>query len=274
MLATKVREKEFIMTDEKITTGSNAVEQNTAEKDKTESNIKKSCCSKQHIPLYLSLIALLLAIYAIFSSNSNSNYDDSAMQTQLSQLDSNVSNINNQLETLSAEVQINRDNLVQNKLKKALEHIRDISEIAEEGSKAAISEVENMLQNLTTMGETLIDSGSTVENIEATNEAVPSEIISEPTLESPAAPETSIPTTILAEPLTETKGTDQAKPHQSEADQSEAGQTEAGQVEDNSHPADATVKTTLQPNPPAMTTPSEPEDETISEINPDTTQAF
>ena len=114
---------------------------------------KGSACCKPHTALYISIIALALAGYAAFNTSGRDNND---LETQMNQLDSKISNLNQQLETLSQAVQNNRDNLVQNKLKKALENIRDISGLAEEGSKAAISKVESMLQDLTTLGKQLI----------------------------------------------------------------------------------------------------------------------
>jgi len=111
---------------------------------------KGSCCNP-HISLYISIAALLMAGYAVYVSNSA--HDNSAMQSQVTKLESNVAGITDQLDLLNSQVQSNRENLVQTQLKKALENIRDIRNLAKEGTKAAISEVEDMLQNLTDMGD-------------------------------------------------------------------------------------------------------------------------
>ncbi len=125
--------------------------ENNSQQQQTTS--KCSRCTP-HISLYISIAALLLAGYSLFVSTNT--HDNSAMQSQVTKLESNVAGISGQLDALSSEVQSNRENLVQTKLKKALENIRDIRELAEEGAKATISEVEAMLQNLTNIGEQLI----------------------------------------------------------------------------------------------------------------------
>ena len=123
---------------------------NNSEQEQTTST--GSRCNP-HISLYISIAALLMAGYAVYVSSST--HDNSAIQSQITKLDNNVAGISDQLDALSSEVQSNRENLVQTKLKKALENIRDIRNLAEEGTKAAISEVEDMLQNLTDTSDQL-----------------------------------------------------------------------------------------------------------------------
>jgi hypothetical protein len=142
------------MSDTQTTSSDTSTTSNANQATTPPSQCHRGACCKPHTSLYISVAALALAGYAAFSVNSSS--DNSAMQTQVDTIDSKLSGINQQMEALSEEVQHNRDNLVQNKLKKALENIRDISGLAEEGSKAAISKVESMLQDLTTLGEALI----------------------------------------------------------------------------------------------------------------------
>jgi len=154
------------------------------------SHCHRGGCCKPHTSLYISVAALALAGYAAFNVSSGHT---SAVETQMNQLDSKLSGINLQLEALSQEVQSNRDNLVQNKLKKALENIRDISGIAEAGSKEAISKVETMLQDLTTLGEKLIAPAATEPAVaeqptpEATNTAPATPAV------KPTAPESTVP---------------------------------------------------------------------------------
>lgn len=129
----------------------------------SEAPVSKKHRCHPHASLYISIIALTLAGYAVFIANSQ--HDNSSMQSQIENLDNRVSNIDDQLSSLSNEVQNNRESLVQTKLKKALENIRDIRELAEEGTKAAISEVENMLQNLTDFGKHLNTPDQTAPSI-------------------------------------------------------------------------------------------------------------
>jgi len=127
-------------------------EESTGEKTAKQSSSSNTGCNcKTHTSLYISVAALLLSGYALFSANSG--HDNSGMQAQLNSLDNKISNIDGQLITLNDQVQSNREKLVQTQLKKALENIREISDIAEEGTKAAISEVEEMLQSLTNLNE-------------------------------------------------------------------------------------------------------------------------
>jgi len=136
------------------------VEQRTG----AETSISKKHRCHPHASLYISLVALALAGYAVFIANSK--HDNSSMQSQITNMDNRVSNIDDQLSRLSSEVQNNRESLVQTKLKKALENIRDIRDLAEEGTKEAISEVENMLQNLTEFGKQLSSPDQTDLSIE------------------------------------------------------------------------------------------------------------
>jgi len=145
-------------TDSDIST--ERVEQKT--EPETPASKKHRC--HPHASLYISIVALALAGYAVLIANSK--HDNSSMQSQIENLDNRVSNMDNQLSTLSIDVQNNRENLVQTKLKKALENIRDIRGLAEEGTKAAISEVENMLQNLTEFGRQLSTPDQTAPSIE------------------------------------------------------------------------------------------------------------
>ncbi|RLL48991.1 hypothetical protein D8Y20_13390 [Mariprofundus sp. EBB-1] len=141
---------------------------NTEKPTEQERSCSKSCRCSPHLSLYISIAALLLAGYAVYANNST--HDNSAMQSQIANLETKTADISDQLSTLSNQVQSNRENLVQTKLKKALENIRDISNLAEEGTKAAISEVESILQNLT-------DIGDQIKTPEATETPTASDVI-------------------------------------------------------------------------------------------------
>ena len=247
-------------------------QENTAENNTVESGNKKNGCCKPHASLYLSVVALLLAGYAAF--NSSTSYDSTNIQAQLNKLDSNVSNINNQLETLSAEVQINRDNLVQTKLKKALENIRDISDIAEEESKAAIAKVEDILRNLTTMGEKLIAPEAAGTMPKAINEAPPAEPIPELKLEKSTTLESSMPTIILAKPITDAKEANQTAANETETDPSEPKQTKADETKTDPDPNESADETSPSPEPSDKNTSDNPENKTASEVSPPAPQVF
>jgi len=220
-------------------------EQAPSQKTSHSSSTQGSCC-KPHASLYISIIVLALAGYAAFNTTS---HDNSAMQTQVDSLDHNVAGIHQQLEALNQAVQDNRDNLVQSKLKKALENIRDISGLAEEGSKAAISKVESMLQKLTTIGEQLVTPMSTPTTDPATVE--PS------TSDSPV--ESSSPTaSSMPEPTTNNDAPDQASDATNTVPQAEttgtAIDTAVPPVSDktssnktSSHPETATADSTTSP---------------------------
>jgi len=189
------------MSDTEKTSSDTSTTSNADQSTTTPSNCHSGACCKPHTSLYISIAALALAGYAAF--NVSSNHDNSAIQTEMNNLESKLSGINQQMETLSQAVQDNRDNLVQNKLKKALENIRDISGIAEEGSKAAISKVESMLQHLTTMGEQLI----------APTPNVPTQ--TEPTSVEPSTPEAAIASPQPETPPTEPTTAESAVPESS-----------------------------------------------------------
>jgi len=171
----------------------NTQDNSTVEDTKQHNDQKGSCC-KPHASLYISVIALILAVYAVF--NVNNSPDNSAITAHMTSIDERVTNINNQLESLSSEMQSNRDNLVQNKLKKALESVRDISNIAEEGKKSAISEVEKILQTLTDIGDDLsLPSFDSTETPNNTQKQTKSTVTTEP-----ETPVTTKPETIQEQP--------------------------------------------------------------------------
>ena len=109
-------------------------------------NKSDSCC-KPHSSLFISLLALALAGYAVFSATSPR--DSSAIDARIGQLDQQLSDIQNNMTSLSQQVQSNRENLVQTQLKKALQNIQDISNLAGDSTRAAISQVEGLLKSLT-----------------------------------------------------------------------------------------------------------------------------
>jgi len=185
------------MSDTQTTSSDTSTTSNADQATTPPSQCHSGACCKPHTSLYISVAALALAGYAAFSVNSSS--DNSAMQTQVDTIDSKLSGINQQMEALSEEVQHNRDNLVQNKLKKALENIRDISGLAEEGSKAAISKVESMLQDLTTLGEALI-APTQEEAPLSTEQTTPATTMTQPATEESTPAATAADKTVTTQP--------------------------------------------------------------------------
>ncbi len=228
-------------------------------KQTSHSSCKQGSCCKPHASLYISIIALALAGYAAFNVTS---HDNSAMQTQVDNLNNNLASINQQMETLNQAVQSNRDNLVQNKLKKALENIRDISGIAEEGSKAAISKVESMLQKLTNLGEQLITPAPTP----ATTEPAAIEI---PAVEPKAAP-IEPPVDAITAPASEEKAVSEAPVAPAPVEQEVPVDPKAPISQ--AAPAQATPETS---NPtPATNKATEPAVKVIPDSAPSAPQAF
>jgi len=207
-----------------------------------------SCC-KPHTSLIIAVIALILAGYAAFAASKG--HDNTAVETHLSNLDSQIAGVNEQITGLSQEVESNRENLIQTKLKKALQSIQEIGNLAGEGTKAAISEVEDMLKTLTSLSEQF--------DAPAQTEAAPEAAIepaSEPATEPVANPETGPETSAPAE---------NAQP--------ESAQTEPASAPDQPVPAEPTTTTpdSSAADPAAATTEAAPAD--ASPIAPTESQA-
>jgi len=108
-----------------------------------------SGCGGSQASLVISLLALLLASYAVFNVTSTPADATRAVEAKVNAMENSIIMINSEISRLGEEVESNRENLVQTKLKKALQNIQEISNLAEENTKSAISEIEAMLQILT-----------------------------------------------------------------------------------------------------------------------------
>jgi len=117
---------------------------------------QKSCSTgkpcKPHTSLYLSVIAILLAAYAAISAGTS--VAPANTEERLDSLDNNIRIMSKQIAALSKDVESNRENLVQNQLKKALLNLQEIGGLAKEETKATIAEIETILHNLTSPAET------------------------------------------------------------------------------------------------------------------------
>jgi len=185
----------------------------TATKPVTEQSAESSCCKrgsccKPHTSTIIALLALVLAGYAAFAASKG--HDTSAIETHLGNLDSQIASVNDRIATLDEAVKSNRENLIQTKLKKALQNIQDIGDLAGEGTKAVISEVENMLKTLTSISEQL-DTPASTEATPAASDAAATESAAEPTPKSTAVPEPTAPAEITQPESTPSQST-QAEP--------------------------------------------------------------
>ncbi|ATX78825.1 hypothetical protein Ga0123461_0373 [Mariprofundus aestuarium] len=122
----------------------------TTEAVETEKS-QKSCSSSSlcgpHTSFYLSVIAIVLAAYAAVSVGQTPVPANA--EARLSGLESSIQGLNDQVASLGKDVESNRDNLIQNQLKKALLNIQEVSGLAKEETKATIAEVEKILSALT-----------------------------------------------------------------------------------------------------------------------------
>jgi len=109
-----------------------------------------------HLPLILSIIAILLAGYAVTTSRSHApatvvrnNSHFKTLNTTVNKLGSEIDRINDRLNELGQNVQTNKDNLVQARLQKLLLNIREIAAMAKAETRTKISEIEDMLDAMT-----------------------------------------------------------------------------------------------------------------------------
>jgi len=161
--------------DTEITSASQPEPANTPDPDVETGKkcpIPGSCRRGIHLPLILSIIAILLAGYAVTASRShapvvknNSHFKPLSTKVnklgskidrineRLDELGQNVQKINGRLNELGQNVQTNKVNLVQSKLKKLLLNIKEIAAIAKTETRNKISEVEDMLNAMTSPGQ-------------------------------------------------------------------------------------------------------------------------
>lgn len=155
----------------------------------TESQTEKSCGThtmcRPHTSLYLSIIALLLAAYAAITASSSVAPSDG--EARLSLLERNVESLNEQVVSLGKDVESNRENLIQTKLKKALLNIREVSDLAKEETKATIAEVEKVLRDLTSLEEATVPAAKELSEPDSASENSPATVKPDVTGETEAA---------------------------------------------------------------------------------------
>ena len=122
-----------------------------AETEKGEKSCSSSSLCGPLTSFYLSVIAIVLAAYAAISVGKDPVPTNA--EARLSGLESSIQGLNEQVASLGNDVESNRDNLIQNQLKKALLNIQEVSGLAKEETKATIAEVEKILSALTSAAE-------------------------------------------------------------------------------------------------------------------------
>jgi len=175
----------------------------TQVENKPETSNNKEGNSTSRTPLYISIIALLLAAYAASAASVDNSTN---IEKRLASLDNQVANIDNQLVNLNKDVQSNRDSLIQTKLQKAILNLQEIGNIAGEETKATISGIEQMLYGLTSAGKAAEEESAALKT-EETPAVESVDTTAEPATEQPAettpaevAPEVAP----IEEPTTET----------------------------------------------------------------------
>lgn len=160
----------------------------SAEENKGACSRHSAC--KPHTSLYISITALLLALYAAIAAGTSTAPSNG--EARLTGLESSVQLLGDQVVALSKDVESNRENLVQNQLKKALLNIQEISGMAREETKATIAEIEKILHALTSPSEA---PANTETSLPATAPEAPVEA---PAAEEPTAKVASEPAIVEA----------------------------------------------------------------------------
>lgn len=218
-----------------------------------------SCC-KPHTSLIIAVIALLLAGYAVFTASKS--HDNTAIETHLGNLDSQVAGINDRMTSLDEAVKSNRENLIQTKLKKALQNVQEIGNLAGENTKAAIHEVENMLKTLTSISSQLATPSETEPAAPAGTEPA-TESASEPATAPDATPAATAPANNTAQPAPEASPAPTAptEPAANPADSSAATPSASPPATTPTAPAETPADNQPTPAAPSadITAPSAPQ---------------
>jgi len=222
---------------------STPVTEPSAEQADNAASCTKSRCCSPHTSIVISIIALLLAGYAAFTAAKG--HDNTAIEARLGNMDNQIAGINDQIISLDEAVKSNRENLIQTKLKKALQNIQDIGDLAGEKTKETISEVETMLKTLTSISEQLDTPAASIEPA------------SEPALEPATSPESTPPAEIIQPEPTPSEST-QAEPAAAPEQPSAVEPTPTAPDTSATKPAPAKTKTT--PAQPADTSSVAPTD--------------
>ncbi len=229
------------------------------------SRCKRGSSCTPHASIIIAFIALILAGYAVYSAAQG--HDNSAMEARIAQMENQTTGISGQIARLDAQIKSNRENLIQTKLKKALQNIQDIGNLAGEGTKAAITEVENMLKTLTAISDQLASPAPTETTPPASIESA-----TEPAAEPETAPETSAPAKIVRPESTQSESTPpepaQAEPSAAPEQPAAAEPTTTAPDSSAVEPAPATTETT--PPGTTKTTPAKTpaKDQTASATPP------
>ncbi len=196
----------------------------TKNQESTTDTCKKQCGGCSQLPLYISIVALLLAVYA--AAGVSKAPDTTAFQG----LESKVEGLSQQLDSLGKNVADNRSNLMQTKLKRALDNLVEAGDLATEETKARVTEIKTMLQNLTHFDTPTEDAAATTQTDTAitheTTDSTPTADLSAPA----EAPTASTPEASSSEQSSDT----------SAPSATESATTTNGEPTNNSTPAPTT----------------------------------
>ncbi|MFQ5355872.1 MAG: hypothetical protein ACE5DY_05200 [Mariprofundaceae bacterium] len=187
---------------------------NAGEKTKKQCPTSGICRRGLHLPLILSLIAILLASYSFYTTQCSSFTRN--MDKRVGDLSSQVAVISERLSNLDEGIESDKQALIQAGLQKTLLNIQDIAKLTKGEMQAKITEIEGILLGMTSPDDkvkkeqetTSVEKPST--EISATESASQEEntpvVAEEPsspssTLEPPAAEQT--PSSSQPDPVTD-----------------------------------------------------------------------
>ena len=121
-------------------------------KPAAEQATEKQGCKHQHgkcgsATLYISIAALVLALYAVVASRHDS--DTAMFNDRFVNVEASLASLNGQLATLGKDLEASRGDMVHNQLKAALRTIQEIGDTAKGETRDAIAEIEQKLEALT-----------------------------------------------------------------------------------------------------------------------------
>jgi hypothetical protein len=195
------------------TTNENIPEQKpeTSNKSGCSSSCESSSCGSHSSLLIVAAAALLLAGYAAFTGTKST--DNSETEARIAAMESEISLLRGQVESLGKDVASNREGLLQTKIQRAITSIEEIGDIAGQETRDTIAEVEKMLRGLTAE-----DTPPAADTATATTELAPVQetpaAVAEPEASPAETPATDTAPTPEAEqaPATDVTPTDNTVP--------------------------------------------------------------
>ncbi len=135
------------------------------------------CRRGLHLPLILSVIAILLASYSFYITRCSSFTRN--IDKRVGELSSQVAVIGERLSSLDEGIESDKQVLIQAGLKKTLLNIQDIGKLAKGEAQAKIAEIEGLLLGMTTPDEDAMKEQDISSAEESAAEASATEILSQ-----------------------------------------------------------------------------------------------